>query len=195
MIKQWGTDRPAGGDDHGTAPPRVDAAPRTPPISPCSSRRIESVTARYALSAATVHALSGCADPAAMVWRQIKMGATFAAVAMVMGSAAGLAAEPSQSIPYFSGTYYVVEAENFTTTEPAAAAGGWSPKVWAKDPNYFASVCYNTFMSRRAYLHGPASSMSGNATATIGIAGCVQCYFLVFVGLFSFHGTDREIRD
>ena len=96
-----------------------------------------------------------------------RAAATLASVALTLASGAGPAAEPSQAVPYFDTTYYVIEAENFTAT----GDGGWAPKTWGKDPNYFASVCYNTFMSRRAYLHGPASATSGNATATVNIAG------------------------
>jgi hypothetical protein len=96
-----------------------------------------------------------------------RAAAALASVALTVASAAGPAAEPSQSVPYFGTAYYVIEAENFT----ASGGGGWAPKTWGKDPNYFASTNYNTFMSRRAYLHGPASATSGNATATVNIAG------------------------
>ena len=67
---------------------------------------------------------------------------------LVLGRApASGSPEPSQAIPYFDGTYHVIEAENFTV------AGGWSPRLWSRSENYFASVCFNTFMSRRGYLH------------------------------------------
>ena len=100
-----------------------------------------------------------------------------------------------QSIPYFDTTYYVLEAENFTTcTSAANATAGWSPKVWGKDPNYFASVCYNAFMSRRAYLHGPSEATTGNATATLNIAGAGEYAVLVrYEGLATHDANFRVV--
>ena len=81
-----------------------------------------------------------------------------------------------QSIPYFDKTYIVVEAENLTVT---AGLNGWSPKVYGRDPNHFASVTFNTFMSRRAYLHANGTATAGNATATVNIVDSGQYFALV----------------
>ena len=100
----------------------------------------------------------------------------------------------SQSVPYFGSTYYIVEAENFTTTPGGSDAQGWSPKVWGKDPNYFASVCFNTFMSRRAYLHAEGAATAGNATAIVDIAGAGAYAVLVrYEGLATHDAAFRVV--
>ena len=111
-----------------------------------------------------------------------------------------------QSIPYFDSTYLVVEAENMSvvSTPPplinvssssssSGGTGGWSPKIWSKDPNYFASVCFNTFMSRRAYLHAPSTAAAGNATSTVNIAGAGQYAVLVRYEALATHDTTFRV--
>ena len=101
------------------------------------------------------------------------------------------AVEAAQAIPYFEATYHVVEAENFTV---APGGIGWAPKRWASDPNYFASVCFNTFMSRRGYLHAPSTATAGNATATVTIAAAGQYAVLVrYEGLATHDAAFRVV--
>ena len=48
----------------------------------------------------------------------------------------------------------------------AAAAGGWEPRDWLTSPNRFSATLADTFLSRRAYLHGRAA-IGGESTATM----------------------------
>jgi hypothetical protein len=69
-----------------------------------------------------------------------------------------------QVVPYFTQSYILVEAENFST-----ASDGWKAIGWG-DGNYFASTLNNVFASRRALLSGSASATSGSvATAVVSI--------------------------
>jgi hypothetical protein len=69
-----------------------------------------------------------------------------------------------QVVPYFTQSYILVEAENFST-----ASDGWKAFGWG-DGNYFASTLNNVFASRRALLSGSASATSGSvATAVVSI--------------------------
>ena len=75
----------------------------------------------------------------------------------------------TETIPYFSQTISVMEAENFTVAADAGA-GVWEPRAWAHSPGYFAANQANAFMSRRAYLHADANVSSGSASAFVRIA-------------------------
>lgn len=81
------------------------------------------------------------------------------------------AAQHAQHLPYFDTNLIVMEMENFSV----AADSAWVTQPWLQ--NRFAASVADTYLSRRAYLHGPANiSASSSATMTFDLseaeAGC-----------------------
>ena len=71
----------------------------------------------------------------------------------------------AQHLPYFGTNLIVMEAENFTVAPPSADTDTWSARPWLLSANRFAASVADTYLSRRAYLHGPANvSVSASAT-------------------------------
>ena len=101
-------------------------------------------------------------------------------LAVAVPGAAAAAYNPHTAIKYFSGSYTVIEAENFTSTtatscrnnaSPDKGPDGWSPCIWGTDDNLFASDVSNVMMSRVAYLHSDANATLGQtAVATVPVA-------------------------
>ena len=98
------------------------------------------------------------------------LAAAIAATTLV-ATASAPASVPYQRIPYFDQSYYVVEAENFTTSGsgPGGGGGGWVARRWG-DGNYFCSSLDVVFLSRQAYLQAAAGVEAATATATIEVA-------------------------
>eukprot|EP01045_Picozoa_sp_COSAG04_P035389 COSAG04_NODE_8150_length_1016_cov_0.923664_1_plen_278_part_01 len=80
------------------------------------------------------------------------------------------AAQHAQHLPYFDTNLIVMEAENFTLSSGdevgARAPSGWEAREWLHSANRFAASVADTYLSRRAYLHGPASA-DKSASATM----------------------------
>jgi hypothetical protein len=98
----------------------------------------------------------------------------------------------AQHLPYFGSNLIVMELENFTT---AADAAGWSARPWLTSANRFAASVADTYLSRRAYLHGPAN-VTASATATMSFelsadeAGCYDV-LLRYESAFNFETPVR----
>ena len=80
-------------------------------------------------------------------------------------------AQHAQHLPYFESNLIVMEMENFSL----AAASQWSVRPWLQ--SRFAASVADTYLSRRAFLHGPANiSASSSATMNFDLsadeAGC-----------------------
>eukprot|EP01043_Picozoa_sp_COSAG02_P062612 COSAG02_NODE_8683_length_2480_cov_2.912222_1_plen_171_part_00 len=80
-------------------------------------------------------------------------------------------AQHAQHLPYFDTNLIVMEMENFSV----AADSAWVSQPWLQ--NRFAASVADTYLSRRAYLHGPANiSASSSATMSFDLseaeAGC-----------------------
>ena len=88
------------------------------------------------------------------------------------------AAQHAQHLPYFDTNLIVMEAENFTLSSGdevgERAPSGWEAREWLHSANRFAASVADTYLSRRAYLHGPAPvDKSASATMDFELSAAV----------------------
>ena len=89
----------------------------------------------------------------------------------ILRSAPPSSAQHAQHLPYFESNLIVMEMENFSF----AASSQWSVRPWLQ--SRFAASVADTYLSRRAFLHGLANiSASSSATMNFDLsadeAGC-----------------------